>query len=176
MNFQLVVFRRVEMCISFQEYTYNELLGPRDNLVQNACRGPFPYRFTWNIYIWQEVETVNGTKRTTGSIRDISLCYHVCARKHAWRDADLYEPHTILVIRSTPDEESLILCRQHSSVLARLDGVHFAGTSVDFGTWFKVRTGTKLHLSRNSTMLGLCTYSSFREYAVFCMPAYACCV
>ncbi len=49
-----------------QDYTYNELSGPRDNLVSNACRGPFPYTFTWKIYVWQEVENVNGTRRTTG--------------------------------------------------------------------------------------------------------------
>ena len=36
-------------------YEYNEMVGPRDNLEKNPCYGPFPYRYTWNVYIWQKV-------------------------------------------------------------------------------------------------------------------------
>lgn len=50
-------------------YEYNEMVGPRDNLEKNPCYGPFPYRYTWNVYIWQKVEDVNGTKKTTGQMR-----------------------------------------------------------------------------------------------------------
>ncbi|KAJ1494861.1 hypothetical protein T484DRAFT_1764408 [Baffinella frigidus] len=43
------------------EYTYNELRGPADNLIQNPCQGPFPYRYTWEVHIYQLVETdING--------------------------------------------------------------------------------------------------------------------
>jgi hypothetical protein len=43
-------------------YTYNELKGPADNLIQNPCRGPFPYRYTWDIHVYQEVnDGPNGT-------------------------------------------------------------------------------------------------------------------
>ena len=36
-------------------YEYAEMTGPRANLETNPCYGPFPYRYTWNVYIWQKV-------------------------------------------------------------------------------------------------------------------------
>lgn len=50
-------------------YEYNEMNGPRNNMEQNPCYGPFPYRYTWTVYIWQKVDDVNGTRRTTGELR-----------------------------------------------------------------------------------------------------------
>jgi len=50
-------------------YTYNEMFGPLGGVITNPCRGPFPYRYTWNVLIYQLVSDVNGTKQTTGNIR-----------------------------------------------------------------------------------------------------------
>ena len=77
-------------------YEFNEMSGPRANIEKNPCFGPFPYRYTWNVYIWQkvnfvpparmdiiersymisdelfkisQVNNVNGTRRTSGNIR-----------------------------------------------------------------------------------------------------------
>mmetsp|Transcript_3174 Transcript_3174/g.6437 ORF Transcript_3174/g.6437 Transcript_3174/m.6437 type:complete len:323 (-) Transcript_3174:222-1190(-) len=50
-------------------YTYNEMVGPLDNLVENPCSGPFPYRYTWRIRIYQKVDTEGEVGVTTGEIR-----------------------------------------------------------------------------------------------------------
>lgn len=50
-------------------YTYNELVGPLDNLVENPCSGPFPYRYTWRVRIYQDVDTEADPARTTGLVR-----------------------------------------------------------------------------------------------------------
>jgi hypothetical protein len=66
-------------------YEYNEMTGPLDNKETNPCYGPFPYRYTWNIYIWQKVENINGTRRTTGDIRVCNYDLMDCtADSYAW--------------------------------------------------------------------------------------------
>ena len=58
-------------------YEYNEMAGRYDNKEENPCTGPFPYRYTWNVYIWQRVENVDGKRRTTGDLR-VCWCLHAC--------------------------------------------------------------------------------------------------
>jgi hypothetical protein len=69
-------------------YEFNEMKGPRANLEKNPCFGPFPYRYTWNVYIWQKVESINGTRRTTGELR---VCWY------DWMDCQADSRHWFIV-------------------------------------------------------------------------------
>ena len=60
----VVIPRKVPFIAGVWEftYTYNEMRGPADNQIQNPCLGPFPYRYTWEVHIYQQVEEdVNGS-------------------------------------------------------------------------------------------------------------------
>jgi hypothetical protein len=57
-----------------QEYSYDELLGPLDNQIVNPCRGPFPYKYRFNYYIYQETIETNGTIKATGDACAPLIC------------------------------------------------------------------------------------------------------
>ena len=78
-------------------YEYNEVVGLRDNLEQNPCFGPFPYRYTWNVYIWQKV--------CVRFYNCVCVCVCVCVFAHASPATDLIRDIStrLQVKRDTPD-------------------------------------------------------------------------
>ena len=64
-------------------YEYAEVTGPRANLETNPCFGPFPYRYSWNVYIWQKVRTVLSLP---GGLW--AHCKSAATRRFAWMDVE----------------------------------------------------------------------------------------
>jgi hypothetical protein len=62
-------------------YEYAEITGPRANLETNPCFGPFPYRYTWNVYIWQKVQFFCCLSTSVGPLGAMQICRR---ETHAW--------------------------------------------------------------------------------------------